>query len=52
MGLSILDYLTRERLRLKELTKVIRSGDFPVEQLQVTRKIKKGEKALLVLGNK
>jgi DNA polymerase elongation subunit (family B) len=35
----------------QELTKVIRSGDFPVEQLQVTRKIKKGEKALLVLGN-
>ena len=35
----------------QELTKVIRFGDFPVEQLQVTRKIKKGEKALLVLGN-
>jgi hypothetical protein len=38
-------------MNLQQLTKVIRSGDFPVEQLQVTRKIKKGEKALLVLGN-
>ncbi|WP_254446742.1 hypothetical protein [Dolichospermum sp. UHCC 0259] len=53
-----LNYLTQYLLSkakaeqyYQELTKVIRSGDFPVEQLQVTRKIKKGEKALLVLGN-
>jgi hypothetical protein len=53
-----LNYLTQYLLSkakaeqyYQELTKVIRSGDFPVEQLQVTRKIKKSEKALLVLGN-
>ena len=44
-----LNYLTQ--YLLSKAKKVIRSGDFPVEQLQVTRKIKKGEKALLVLGN-
>lgn len=53
-----LNYLTQYLLSkakaeqyYQELTKVIRCGDFPVEQLQVTRKIKKGEKAVLVLGN-
>ena len=53
-----LNYLTQYLLSktkaeqyYQELTKVVRSGDFLVEQLQVTRKIKKGEKALLVLGN-
>ncbi|WP_017654841.1 3'-5' exonuclease [Fortiea contorta] len=35
----------------QELTKIIASGEFPLEELQITRKIKKGEKTLLALGN-
>ena len=35
----------------QQLTDAIASGQLPIEQLQVTRKIRKGEKALLCLGN-
>jgi hypothetical protein len=35
----------------QQLSSAIASGQLPVEQLQVTRKIRKGEKALLCLGN-
>lgn len=35
----------------QELKQAIATGNLPVEQLQVTRKIRKGEKTLLCLGN-
>lgn len=35
----------------QKLTGAIARGKFPIEQLQITRKIRKGEKTLLCLGN-
>lgn len=35
----------------QNLARVIARGQLPVEQIQITRKIRKGEKALLCLGN-